>query len=189
MLYSRFRRLCVAALACAPLVACQSEKPPLDPFPTGSVQPYHLDSGDQVRVTVFDQSGLTGTYNVDPAGYISVPLIGAVPARGKTLANLERTIAGKLANGYVRDPDVSVQMDRYRSIFIMGEVSQGGQYSYVPGMTAQQAVAAAGGFSARAYEKTVEVTRRLNGKSLTGRILPTEPIRPGDTITVRERLF
>ncbi|MBP0652291.1 polysaccharide biosynthesis/export family protein, partial [Mycobacterium tuberculosis] len=77
---------------------------------------------------------------VDQAGYISMPLIGGVAARGQTAPELEKAIADKLRNGYLRTPDVSVDIDQYRPFFIMGEVKAGGQYPYVAGMTGQNAV-------------------------------------------------
>ena len=89
----------------------------------------------------------------------------------------------------MKDPDVSVQVDQYRSIYIMGEVGQPGQYSYVPGMSAQNAVAAAGGFTPRADERSVRVTRKINGRPITGDVPATASIMAGDTIDVRERLF
>ncbi|MBP0575055.1 polysaccharide export protein, partial [Mycobacterium tuberculosis] len=85
-------------------------------------------------------------------GYISRPLIGGVAARGQTAPELEKAIADKLRNGYLRTPDVSVDIDQYRPFFIMGEVKAGGQYPYVAGMTGQNAVAIAGGFTARAQQ-------------------------------------
>jgi polysaccharide export outer membrane protein len=102
---------------------------------------------------------------------------------------MEAEIAAKLRQGYIRDPDVSVEVERYRPVFIMGEVGAAGQYSYVPGMTAQKAIAAAGGFSPRAYQGNVDVTRTINGKVMTGRVRITDPLLPGDTVYVRERLF
>ena len=151
--------------------------------------PYRLDAGDRLRVTVFEQEDLTNTYVVDKAGYIAFPLVGAVGARGHTIKQVEADIAARLAQGYIRDPDVSVEVDRYRPFFIMGEVGTAGQYTYVPGMTVQNAVAIAGGFSARASHETVDVTRQINGKVLTGTVPLTDPILPGDTIYVKERLF
>jgi polysaccharide export outer membrane protein len=152
-------------------------------------QPYLLDAGDRIRVTVFGQDGLNNTYNVDQAGYISFPLVGSIPARGHTVKQMEAAIAAKLRQGYIRDPDVTVEVDRYRPVFVMGEVGAAGQYSYVPGMTAQKAIAAAGGFSPRAYQGDVDVTRTVNGKVMTGRVVISDPLLPGDTVYVRERLF
>ncbi len=153
------------------------------------MRPYLLDSGDRLRVTVFEQEGLTNVYSVDQAGYISFPLVGAVPARGHTTGQLEGAIAERLRAGYLRDPDVSVEVERYRPIFIMGEVGSAGQYTYVPGMTVHKAIASAGGFSPRAQQADVDVTRVINGKVMTGRVLTSDPLLPGDTIYVRERLF
>ncbi|MEA3535276.1 polysaccharide biosynthesis/export family protein [Rhizobium sp. CC-YZS058] len=171
------------------LSGCTSYKPAPKAFSEATIQPYRLDSGDRLRVSVFEQPGLTGTYTVDQAGYVAYPLIGSVPARGRTLSELEATIAEKLRGGYLRDPDVTIEVDRYRSVFIMGEVGQAGQYSYVPGMTVQNAIAVAGGFSPRANQSTVDVTRKVNGRIVTGRVPITDPVMAGDTLYIRERLF
>jgi polysaccharide export outer membrane protein len=178
--------LTVAAFA---LSGCTGYRPAPAAFHQSTIEPYHLDSGDELRITVFGQEGLSGTYNIDQAGYISFPLIGAVPARGKTTAQLEAAVAAQLRKGYVRDPDVSIQVERYRSVFIMGEVGQAGQYNYAPGMTVQNAIAAAGGFTPRANQQSVDITRKINGKIITGRVPISDPVIAGDTIYVRERLF
>lgn len=180
--------LAMAALA-AGLSGCMSYQPAPRAFNQATIQPYSLDSGDRLRITVFDQEGLTNTYTVDQAGYISFPLIGQVTARGRTLQQLSGEIAQKLKQGYVRAPDVTIDVDRYRSIYVMGEVGQPGQYSYVPGMTIQNAIAVAGGFSSRANQGNVDVTRKLNGQVMTGRVNISNPVLAGDTIYVRERLF
>jgi polysaccharide export outer membrane protein len=153
------------------------------------VTPYQLDSGDRVRVIVFDQADLSNTYIVDKAGFISMPLVGNIPARGVTTAEIEQTVATKLKNGYLRDPDVSVEIDRYRPFFAMGEVNAAGQYPYVAGMTVQSGIAIAGGYTPRADKSIVEVTRSMDGVVETARLRPTDPLMPGDTITVRQRIF
>ncbi|TCD14401.1 polysaccharide export protein [Oricola cellulosilytica] len=187
----RHRPIAVASLmGLAVLVAgCSGYRPAPAAFHEAINQPYVLDAGDRIRVTVFDQEDLTNTYAVDQSGYISFPLVGAVPARGRTVQQIEQEIAGELREGYLRNPDVSVQVDQYRTVFIMGEVGSAGQYTYTPGMTVQNAVAAAGGFSARANQRNVDITRQINGKVMTGRVLISDPILPGDTVFVRERLF
>jgi polysaccharide export outer membrane protein len=168
---------------------CTGYRPAPAAFHQTIDKPYVLDAGDSVRITVFEQEGLTNTYAVDQSGYISFPLVGAVAARGLTVQQIERELAIKLRNGYLRDPDISVQVERYRPIFVMGEVGAAGQYSYVPGLTVQKAVALAGGYSPRANQATVDVTRSINGKVMTGRVVTSDPLLPGDTIYVRERLF
>ncbi len=178
-----------ALLAAALLVGCSSYRPAPAAFHEVLDHPYRLGAGDRVRITVFEQEGLTNTYAVDQSGYIAFPLIGAVAARGYTVQQVEGQIAEKLRQGYLRDPDITVEVDRYRPVFVMGEVGAAGQYSYVPGMTVQKAIAAAGGYSARANQSNVDVTRDINGKVMTGRVLTSDPLMPGDTIYVRERLF
>ncbi|MEM9574970.1 MAG: polysaccharide biosynthesis/export family protein, partial [Pseudomonadota bacterium] len=110
-------------------------------------------------------------------------------ARGRTVQQLESDIAVKLRNGFLRDPDVSVEVANYRTIFVMGEVGSAGQYSYRPGMTVQMAVAGAGGFSSRANQSNADITRQVEGEVITGRVIISDPVMPGDTIYVRERIF
>jgi polysaccharide export outer membrane protein len=178
-----------ALLAVSMLAGCSSYRPTPAAFHAVLDQPYRLGAGDRVRVTVFEQDGLTNTYSVDQSGYLSFPLVGAIPARGHTAQQMEKAIADKLRQGYLRDPDVSVEIDRYRPIFVMGEVGAAGQYSYVPGLTVQKAIAIAGGFTPRANQESVDITRDINGKVMTGRVVTSDPLLPGDTVYVRERLF
>lgn len=187
----RRHRLSIALMlaATAAVSSCSSYRPAPKAFHEATIQPYRVDSGDRLRVTVFDQRDLTNTYSVDQAGYLAFPLIGSVPARGRTIQELEGQIAAQLQKGYLRNPDVSIEVDRYRSIFVMGEVGQPGQYSYVPGMTIQNAIALAGGYTPRALQANADVTRKINGEIITGRVLISNPVLAGDTIYVRERLF
>lgn len=181
--------VCHTLLAATLLAGCSSYRPAPAAFHDALNQPYRLGAGDRVRVTVFEQESLTNTYSVDQSGYLAFPLVGLVPARGSSAQQIEAAIAAKLRQGYLRDPDVSVEVDRYRPIFVMGEVGAAGQYSYVPGLTIQKAIAMAGGFSPRANQSDVDVTRDINGKVLTGRVVTSDPLLPGDTVYVRERLF
>ena len=151
--------------------------------------PYHLDSGDKLRITVFEQASLTNTYTVDQAGYIAFPLIGNVAARGLTTQELARALARGLSGGYLRNPDVSVEVDTYRPFFIMGEVRNPGQYTYVDGLTAQTAVAIAGGYTPRAAQSSARMTRVIDGRQIIGDVDMSYPVQPGDTIQVRERFF
>jgi polysaccharide export outer membrane protein len=187
----RRHRLSIALMlvVTAAVSSCSSYRPAPKAFHEATIQPYRVDSGDRLRVTVFDQKDLTNTYSVDQAGYVAFPLIGSVPARGRTLQELEGQIAAQLQKGYLRNPDVSIEVDRYRSIFVMGEVGQPGQYTYVPGMTVQNAIALAGGYTPRALQANADITRKINGEILTGRVLISDPVLAGDTIYVRERLF
>jgi polysaccharide export outer membrane protein len=150
---------------------------------------YHLDAGDRLRVVVYGQEGLTNGYAIDAGGSITMPLIGSVPARGRTPAALAAEIAGRLRNGFIREPSVAVEIESYRPFFILGEVAAPGQYPYVPNMAVESAVAIAGGFSPRARRDRVTLTH--TDASGTGRFVvpPGTPISPGDTVLVGERWF
>jgi polysaccharide biosynthesis/export protein len=159
------------------------------PAPVPYDMPYHLDAGDRLRVVVYGQEGLTNTYSISAGGTITMPLIGAVPARGRTPQGLAAEIAARLRNGFIREPSVAVEVESYRPFFILGEVQAPGQYPYVPNMTAESAVAIAGGFSPRARKDRVTITH--TDASGTSRVImpPGTPISPGDTVLVGERWF
>jgi len=150
---------------------------------------YGLDSGDKLRVVVFGQDGLSASYSVDTSGNITMPLIGAVPARGRTPAQLQAAIGGRLRQGFVREPHVAVEVEAYRPFFILGEVTLPGQYPYVSNMTVETAVAIAGGYTPRAQKQQIEISRQMNGLTEKRVVSPNYPIRPGDTIKVAERWF
>jgi polysaccharide export outer membrane protein len=157
--------------------------------PADVPQVYTLDSGDKLRVVVFGQDGITNSYMVDAGGNISLPLIGSVPARGSSTQQLAQKITARLKQGYVREPHVSVEIEVYRPFFILGEVTNPGQYPYVANMTAETAVAIAGGFAPRAAKTTVELTRNAPGQRMHGEVPLGFSLRPGDTILVKERWF
>lgn len=151
--------------------------------------PYLLDTGDKLRVFVYGQPNLSRIYTVDHAGRISVPLIGEVSARGLTTVGLERLIRRELGSKYVKDPHVTVDVSQNRPFFILGEVRTPGQYPYVSGMTIKTAAAIAGGFSDRADERKVQITRRINGLVERMDVPDDYVVQPGDTVYVYERFF
>ncbi len=151
--------------------------------------PYVLDSGDKLRVMVFGQEGLSNSYAVDAAGNVTLPLIGAVPARGQTTSDLSRAVAARLRQGYVREPHVAVEIEAYRPFFILGEVTFPGQYPYVANMTIETAVAIAGGFTPRAFKTTADLSRQSKNGAARYVVPMTTAVRPGDTITIAERWF
>jgi len=157
--------------------------------PTADEGPYTLDSGDRLRIVVFGQEGLTNAYSVDASGHIAMPLIGSVLARGATTEQLSARIAERLRQGFIREPHVAVEIEAYRPFFILGEVTQPGQYPYVANMTVETAVAISGGFTPRAFRQTVIVSRLVNGQQARMTVPVTCPLRPGDTVNVQERWF
>ncbi|WFU20745.1 polysaccharide biosynthesis/export family protein [Bradyrhizobium sp. CB3481] len=161
----------------------------VEPAPVRHDATYHLDAGDKLRVVVYGQEGLTNTYAVSAGGSITMPLIGSVMARGRTTAGLAAEISAKLRAGFIREPSVAVEIEAYRPFFILGEVAAPGQYPYVPNMTAESAVAIAGGFSPRARRDSVTVTHTDGSGTSRFVVSPASPISPGDTVLVGERWF
>jgi protein involved in polysaccharide export with SLBB domain len=175
------------ARVAAPSAAAPINAVTYSPAPQNKV--YTLDSGDRLRVVVFGQDGLSNSYLVDASGHIAMPLIGSVSARGLTTDELSGRIAERLRQGFVREPHLAVEVEAYRPFFILGEVTQPGQYPYVADMTVETAVAIAGGFGPRAYRPTVTLTRIVNGRQERMTVPTTYALRPGDTINVQERWF
>lgn len=153
-------------------------------------EPYRLDNGDQLRVTVFGQDTLTGEYTVDGAGSISMPLLGQVQARGSTAPDLEQQIGERLVSeGYLVSPSVSVQILTYRPFFVLGEVNQPGQFTYIDNMTVLTAIAVAGGFTHRASTDEFTITRKIGNKVIEARAQRNSVMQPGDVVYVHERIF
>ena len=150
---------------------------------------YKLGSGDKVRVTVFGHEDLSGEFEVDGSGNVSLPLIRNVKAEGMTARELEQEIAGRLSPDYLKNPSVSVEVLTYRPFYIYGEVTKPGSYSYVNGMTVVNAVAMAGGFTYRARTSRVRIIH-ANDPSRTPQDADKDtPVLPGDVIEVPERYF
>lgn len=185
----RLLRLGAVAVALAGTLSSCATPRYSDVLAGAAYAPYNLSAGDKLRVLVFGQENLSNIYVVDGAGRISMPLIGIVPASGMTTTALEGEVARRLRNGYIREPHVSIEIEQYRPFFVMGEVTQAGQFPYVNGLTVQTAVAIAGGFGPRAERGGVEVTRRFGDRIVTGYVPLSYPLKPGDTVTVRERWF
>jgi polysaccharide biosynthesis/export protein len=151
--------------------------------------PYLLDTADRLRIFVYGQPNLSRQYTVDHEGKIAVPLIGEVSARGKTTSELQGLIRSRLGAQFVKDPQVTVDIQQNRPFFIYGEVRTAGQYPYVSGMTVETAIAIAGGFTERASERKYRITRRINGLVEQVEAPGDYVVKPGDTVYVFERFF
>ncbi len=150
---------------------------------------YRVGSGDNLRVTVFGQEDLSGEFLVDGAGFFSLPLIGEVIAGGRTVREVKRAIVKKLKPDYLKNPSVSVAVLNYRPFYIIGEVQKPGSYAYVSGMKVVNAIALAGGYTYRARENKVLITRARNPERKKQRANHDTAVLPGDVIEVPERFF
>ncbi len=149
--------------------------------------PYLLDSGDIIRVTVYGDEELSGNFLVSDSGEISYPLVGQVKVRNLTTNQVAANISSALSSGYMRNPNVAVEIATYRPFFIQGEVKNSGQYPYAYGMSVREAIALAGGFTQTAEKSFVIIYRKKGRQMIKGSVQLDFPIQPGDTIIVSER--
>ncbi len=156
--------------------------------PSG-LQEYRLGPGDRLSVVVFGQDDLSGELAVDGQGRISMPLIGQVQAQNKTVNELQQILTDMLSVDYLIDPRISVDVTNYRPFYIYGQVNKPGSYPYVSGMTVRQAIALAGGYTRRASEEPVSITRTTPEELLDLEANLKTVVLPGDTIEVFRRLF
>lgn len=150
---------------------------------------YRLGSGDKIRMTVFNEKDLSGDYDVDDQGRVSLPLIGSVSVSGKTVSEAETIITQQYGANYLVNPRVSIEVLNYRPFFILGEVKNPGSYPYVAGMTVLNAVALAGGYTPRADKSDISARHSGSGSNAAAAIHEDDAVLPGDVITVHERFF
>lgn len=156
----------------------------------GTGKDYVLGIGDKLKITIFGEPDLSGSFEISSVGTISMPLIGEVQAAQRTVSQIQTDITHKLASGYMRNPHVSLEVLNYRPFFIIGEVMKPGSYNYVNGMTVINAIALAGGYTYRA-DKDGATIKHANGNQATKELPASEytTVQPGDVINVPERFF
>ena len=184
------KALAAAAALCG-LAAANGAAAAPSQAPEPTVQDvYRLGPGDKLRITVYNESSLTGEYSVSSAGTISFPLIGDIPVRDLSVEALQASLVRRLGAGYVKDPKVSAEILNYRPYYILGEVVKPGEYPYAVGLDIVQAVAAAGGYTYRANTRKVFLRRRGEAAETRIDIRRRAPlVLPGDTLRIGERYF
>ena len=150
---------------------------------------YKLGSGDRLRISVYNEEGISGEYEISGSGSISLKLIGSIAANGLTIEELARNIETKLRDGYLKDPHVSIDVLNYRPFYVLGEVKQPGKYPYVNGMTVLNAIALSGGYTYRARENSVIIVRGNDRDQKERLVDENNTVLPGDVIRVPERYF
>ncbi|WP_037449559.1 polysaccharide biosynthesis/export family protein [Sphingobium chlorophenolicum] len=150
---------------------------------------YKLGVADKVRIIVFNEETLSGEFIVGDGGTLSLPLIGEVKAIGRSPREITRDIEAKLADGYLREPRVSLDVLSYRPFYILGEVSKPGEYSYSNGLTIFNAVARAEGFTYRANKRKIYIKRFGEVVEKEIKLTPDLQVFPGDTVRIGERFF
>ena len=149
---------------------------------------YRLGIGDKLKITVYGEENLSGPFEVNALGQVSMPLIGEMPARGLSLQEFRDKLTRKLSDGYLKSPKVSVEMMNYRPIYVHGEVKNGGEFAFKNGASLRDVVAMAGGYTYRADQTYLYIGRE--GEPDVAVRLPADvPVLPGDNIRVPERFF
>lgn len=188
------RRLWGICVAAATLVTGGCALPPAAdrnaPTEVRLDRDFLLAPGDKVRLVVFGEETLTGEYMIDPKGFITVPMIGEVEAAGMSEAILQQRIGEVfVSRGLLSKPLVTADIQTMRPFYILGEVKTPGSFTYQPGMDVFKAVAAAGGYTPRAAEGKILIDRWVEGRKTRMNADHNTPILPGDSLTVRERIF
>ncbi len=192
------RSLFVMASAAAIVSACANAS--LDPTPQfvsgdasvkkqrGKDRVYRIGIGDKLKISVFGEDNLSGEFEVNNLGQVSLPLVGDQPAQGLTLKEFRDQYVRLLSDGYLKNPKVTADILNYRPIYVHGEVKNGGEFKFKSGLTLRDAVAMAGGYTYRAEESYVYIGRE--GERDVSVKTPSDiVILPGDNIRVPERFF
>jgi polysaccharide export outer membrane protein len=149
---------------------------------------YKLAPGDRVKMTVFGQNNVTGEYQIDASGSITIPLAaGPVRIKGLTAEKAARYIQEQLVEqNAFRDPRVSVELAAFAPIYVLGEVNRPGEFIYRPGMSLFSAVALAGGFTFRANQNRAFIRAGDERIETDYRVKSDIAVLPGDVIRVPE---
>lgn len=148
-----------------------------------------LQSGDKIKITVFGEDRLSGDYEIDPGGTVSLPLAGTVRAAGLTKSQFEQLLMRRFRREYLRDPKVTVDVMSFRPFYVIGEASRVGEFAYKSPLNVLTALAIAGGPTYRADDSKVYIQRSGDGGFKEYPMSSEVPIYPGDLIRVPERYF
>lgn len=154
-----------------------------------TMQAPRLQAGEKIRVTVYGEPSLSGDYQIDPSGFLSLPLAGTVKAAGFTQSELERELAKHFRSEYLRNPKVTVSVVEFRPFYIIGEVQKPGAYPYSSGLNILRAIAVAGGTTYRGSKSTVEIQRAGESEMHEYPLQASILIMPGDMIRIPQRYF
>ena len=188
------RHSAAAALCAALLIGACSDRagtalpPSFASGPQALERTYRLGIGDKLKITVFGEENLSGATEVNAMGQVALPLAGEIPAKGLPVGQFRDAVVRRLQDGYLKNPKVTVEITSYRAIYVHGEVKSGGEFAYKTGLTIRDAIAVAGGYTYRADQGHVLITRE--GEQIANVLLPSDvPVLPGDNLQIPERFF
>jgi polysaccharide export outer membrane protein len=189
------RSLTALAVLIVPLLAAAcsgSNAPPVTEAERRALEaqaaaPPELQPGEKIHVTVYGEPTLSGDYQIDPSGFVSLPLAGTVKAAGLNQQQLEKALTDKYRGGYLKDPKITVGISEFRPFYIVGEVEKPGAYPYTGGLTVLSAIAIAGGTTYRANQSKVLIQHAGEGTMREYNMDAPIPILPGDIIQIPRR--
>jgi polysaccharide biosynthesis/export protein len=155
----------------------------------GSDGPYLMGPGDRLRIKIYSDADMSGEYEINSAGSVSLPLVGDIKASGQTTHQLEQVIAARMKGRVATNPKVSVEIASYAPFYVYGEVKKAGEFPYRIGLTVADAIATAGGLTYRANERKILLRRAgSSAEQVVTLDVPTK-VYPGDNIRVSESFF
>ncbi|MDD9197102.1 polysaccharide export protein [Aliivibrio sp. S3MY1] len=149
---------------------------------------YVLGAGDSIQISVFKEPEMTLRLKIHRGGVVNYPYLGKIQLLGRTPAQVERDIELKLEDGYILQPMVTVSIEEFRKFFISGEVANPNGYEFQPGLTVEQAIAMAGGFTDRSDSDAINI-RLATTNELIENVGPTYPVGPGDVVIIEQSFF
>ena len=171
MIINLFVALVIAATLGSPASAqpaAPAAQPPATDAPAAPQDNYVIGPQDQLSITVFGEPDLTGKYRVENDGSFTFPLLGRVQANTRTLKDLQISLTSLLSNGYLRNPQVRIEIDQYKSqrVFVSGAVRTPGPITMSgSSMTLLEALALAGSPTADASNEIIIVHPPQSGQS------------------------
>jgi protein involved in polysaccharide export with SLBB domain len=191
----KYLRLAIALLTGLQLAGCYTDFGPVEVGTgpnslSGAGVASLLQPGEKIKITVYGEEALTGDYDISPSGYVTMPLIGAIKAGGRSQSEFAKDVSNRyLRGGFLQDPHVTVAVVQFKPFYVLGEAVTPGEYPFRSGLNVHTAVAMAGGFTYRASRSFVLI--RHVGDEVWKEYALTEPvpIAPGDLIRVPERYF
>ncbi len=147
---------------------------------------YRIGIGDLLQIEVYDETDLTKEVRVLTDGFISFPLLGRVHAGGRTVEELEKELTSRLGEKYLVNPQVTVFVKEFSSVFVFGEVKNPGSFPILGKLTVFEAITRAGGFTPVANPSKVKVIRDENGHEVTFEVDIQKLTRNGDASQDRE---
>ena len=161
------------------------------PIDTIHVASHHIETGDLLEITVYENPDLTTEVRIPEDGHIPFPLLGNIDVEGMSVLELDSVITTDLEARYIHNPLVTVVIKEYRqrNIYVTGEVKKPGGYPFEYGLTVRKAISLAGGFTEKAAKGKITVTRVVNHREISYSVDLDDEIREEDIITVARSFF